>query len=96
MEDAIYDFFSKNEDSDLEELLSSIGFNLTQPDTGTLDIEMDKVSANRFIFWLAAKASLKASDFHKLYYNTIPSDLAPLVGQENAIFMGYAFLKNQP
>lgn len=105
IENAIYEFFNKNKESNgqlniykLETLLNNIaGINGFFERTGSLLTENSRaVDKNSFIWWLAARAAVKAQDFYGVYLKSMNETIAPIASQELATYLGVAAISNMP
>ena len=70
MEDAIYDFFQVNSDMTVEQLaklISTDNLNLFHRPEELLSEELDDLDDNSFVWWIATRAAVKASDFYNMY-----------------------------
>lgn len=101
IQDAIYEFFQKNKDklyniNTLKELLNPAVFNFYDKSNELLNENLANLDDNSFIWWLASRASVKSSEFFKLYkdYLNPNSDtlLAPLPIQELGVFLNYTLI----
>lgn len=103
IDNAIYDFFQANLDSDgkinkekLGRLLHNFaGVNgFFQKTNGTLNETTKYIDDNAFIWYIASRAALKASDFYGSYKQAISDDIAPIASQELPIYLGVASITN--
>ena len=94
MEDAVYDFFQKNgtDPKKLSKLL--MGLNLYTSGETLLTDESEDIDDNAFIWWLAGRAAVKATDFYYMYKNVITDEIAPIPTQELATYLNYASIVN--
>ena len=103
LENAVYDFFNANRDQNgnldsdkLGKLLNNIagpgGF---FQKTGELLTEAtESLDKNSFIWWLASRAAVKATDFYGAYKNSLNEKIAPIPSQELATYLGVAAVAN--
>lgn len=103
MDDAIYNFFQKNKDkladndqarADLAQFIKAAKFDLYDKNDGILNQTSEDIDDGSYLWWLASKAALKSSDFHKVYRNVISEDVAPIPTQELGIFAAIAAIYN--
>lgn len=103
IDNAIYDFFQANLDGDgkinkekLGRLLHNFaGVNgFFQKTNGTLNENTKFIDDNAFIWYIASRAALKASDFYGSYKQAISDDVAPIASQELPIYLGVASITN--
>lgn len=98
LEDAIFDFFSKNQKmrnpAELSEIINRNNFNIYSENNGILDANSLDIDDNSFIYYLASRAALKASDFYKEYTSVISDTIAPVPTQELAVYLAYANVVN--
>lgn len=103
IDNAIYDFFQANLDGDgkinkekLGRLLHNFaGVNgFFQKTNGTLNETTKFIDDNAFIWYIASRAALKASDFYGSYKQAISNDVAPIASQELPIYLGVASITN--
>lgn len=93
MEDAIYDFFQVNSDMTVEQLaklISTDNLNLFHRPEELLSEELDDLDDNSFVWWIATRAAVKASDFYNMYKQIIDDKIAPIPIQELATYLNYA------
>lgn len=99
MEDAIYDFFKANSDrvkdpEKLSNIISSKNFNIYSNNEDILDSTSEDIDDNAFIWYLAARAAVKSTDFYNQYKTIISDEIAPIPTQELASYLGYAAIVN--
>lgn len=103
IDNAIYDFFQANLNGDgkidkhkLSRLLHNFaGTNgFFQKTNGTLNETTKYIDDNAFIWYIASRAALKASDFYGSYKTAIGDDVAPIASQELPIYLGVASIAN--
>lgn len=103
IDNAIYDFFQANLDGDgkiNKEKLSRLLHNFAgvngffQKTNGTLNETTKFIDDNAFIWYIASRAALKASDFYGSYKQAISNDIAPIASQELPIYLGVASITN--
>lgn len=103
IEDAIYEFFKANTNSEggidsikLQTLLKNIaGNNGFFNKTDSLLTENTKsLDYNSFIWWIASRAALKSSNFLGAYKNSLTKEIAPISSQELATYLGVAAITN--
>lgn len=103
IDNAIYDFFQANLDGDgkiNKEKLSRLLHNFAgvngffQKTNGTLNETTKFIDDNAFIWYIASRAALKASDFYGSYKQAISNDIAPIASQELPIYLGVASIAN--
>lgn len=103
IDNAIYDFFQANLNGDgkidkhkLSRLLHNFaGVNgFFQKTNGTLNETTKYIDDNAFIWYIASRAALKASDFYGSYKTAIGDDVAPIASQELPIYLGVASIAN--
>lgn len=102
IEDAIYDFFEANkvngklDSKKVGRLLYAIagdaGFFAENDDL--LTENSTSIDSNSFIWWIAARAALKGSDFYGAYRQSLSDDKAPIASQELATYLGVAAYTN--
>ena len=61
---------------------------------GTLNETTTFIDDNAFIWYIASRAALKASDFYGSYKTAIGDDVAPIASQELPIYLGVASIAN--
>ena len=94
LQDGIYDFFQKNQDKDLSEIINPKTLSLLTKEYKLLNEKTSDIEDQSFVWYLASRAALKASDFYSLYKDSIIDGLAPIIPQELAIYNTFAFLTN--
>lgn len=103
IDNAIYDFFQANLDGDgkiNKEKLSRLLHNFAgvngffQKTNGTLNETTKFIDDNAFIWYIASRAALRASDFYGSYKQAISNDIAPIASQELPIYLGVASIAN--
>lgn len=99
LDDSIYDFFNANMDKVTDsELLSKIinqdNFNFLSPNEGILNSDSSDIDDNAFVWYLTARAAVKASDFYNEYRTIVNDKIAPIPTQELATYLGYASVLN--
>ena len=99
LEQAIHDFFLANkdklEDEDkLSELLSGDLFDFESLDTKIMNKETDDISDASFVWWMASRAALAPNDFYGWFKESITDKMAPVSGQEQAIYTALAHVIN--
>lgn len=103
IDNTIYDFFQANLDGDgkiNKEKLSRLLHNFAgvngffQKTNGTLNETTKFIDDNAFIWYIASRAALKASDFYGSYKQAISNDIAPIASQELPIYLGVASIAN--
>lgn len=103
IDNAVYDFFQANLNGDgkidkhkLSRLLHNFaGVNgFFQKTNGTLNETTKYIDDNAFIWYIASRAALKASDFYGSYKTAIGDDVAPIASQELPIYLGVASIAN--
>lgn len=92
LQDAWFEFYQSVKDKDMTILLEKFSL-----DENMLAVnENSKVmSDTSFLWWLASRAAVQATDFFTKYRATITTDLAPLSLQEMSAYSGYAFFANR-
>lgn len=99
LEDAFYQFFQANSSwtstqlgKFLNKFAGAAGF-FNQ--TGRLLTEKSEaLDDNSFIWWMAAKAAIKSSDYYRAYSQALSEDLAAIPSQETATQLGVAAITN--
>ena len=103
IEDAIYDFFEKNKEADGSINSDKLGGLLKQfagmggffQKTGDLLTEGSKsLDTNSFIWYLAARAAVKSSNYQGAYKDSITDEIAPIASQGLATYLGVAAITN--
>lgn len=94
IQDAIYDFFKANSDKDLSELLNPKNFNFNSTSNKILNDKTDDLSDTAFVWYLASRAAVRASDFYGLYKQSFIDGIAPIATQELAIYTAFAQIVN--
>lgn len=103
VEDAIYEFFQKNQDKlnnvdDLKQLLNPSRLNLYTEAKELLNENLESLDDNSIIWWLASRAAIKATDFYSRYKEILDPKaerlLAPIPTQELAVYNNYANIVN--
>ena len=102
LEDAIYDFFDKNKENGtfnsdkLSGLLKAFagGGGFFQKTGDLLTENSTSLDKNSFVWWLASRAAVKASDFYGVYKDSITEKIAPIASQELATYLGVAAFAN--
>lgn len=99
LDDAIYDFFQKNQDkltdiNSLKQLINTKRFNIFNSTEEILNEDSSNLNDNSIIWYLASRAALKSSDFYSAYKEIIDTDtkrkIAPIPTQELAVYNNYA------
>lgn len=103
IEDAIYDFFEENKEADGSINSDKLGGLLKQfagmggffQKTGDLLTEGSKsLDTNSFIWYLAARAAVKSSNYQGAYKDSITDEIAPIASQGLATYLGVAAITN--
>lgn len=99
LEDAIYDFFEANSDklSDsnlLSELINPSKLSLYTVPNELINEGTEDLDDNSFVWWLATRAAVKSSIFHKRFASVINNKIAPIPTQMLAIYTNYASIVN--
>ena len=103
IENAIYDFFQANQflltdPTKLAQLINPINLDLYTNAEELLNEDLEALDDNSFVWWLAGRAAIKASDFYYQYRQIINPDtekpLAPIATQELAVYNNYASIVN--
>ncbi len=100
IEDAINVFFTKNIDkvSDVKTFGSfirkSIGDLYANP-SDILNVNTKTMDDNSFFWWLATRAAVLSTDFHKEFAEIQDDTIAPIPTQELAIYTNYASIMNK-
>ena len=103
IEDAVFDFFNENKDSNgkldkdkvgklLQVFAGDDGFFAANDDL--LTENSTSIDANSFIWWLASRAALRGTDFYNAYQKSLSDDRAPISSQELATYLGVASIVN--
>ena len=91
LQDAVYDFFNSGNNLSQDKLSKMLRyFNLYTTGEDILTADSADVDDNAFIWWLAARASVKSSQFYYMYKAIINEKIAPVPTQELAVYMNYA------
>ena len=103
LDNAIYDFFQANKDSKGELSIEKIGKLLKkfagnagffQKTNNILNESTKSLSDNSYIWYLASRAAVKASDFYGSYKKAVNDKVAPIASQELATYLGVAAIAN--
>lgn len=103
LDNAIYDFFQANKDSKGELSVEKIGKLLKkfagnagffQKTNNILNESTKFLSDNSYIWYLASRAAVKASDFYGSYKKAVNDKVAPIASQELATYLGVAAIAN--
>lgn len=103
LDNAIYDFFQANKDSKGELSVEKIGKLLKkfagnagffQKTNNILNESTKSLSDNSYIWYLASRAAVKASDFYGSYKKAVNGKVAPIASQELATYLGVAAIAN--
>lgn len=103
LDNAIYDFFQANKDSKGELSAEKIGKLLKkfagnagffQKTNNILNESTKSLSDNSYIWYLASRAAVKASDFYGSYKKAVNDKVAPIASQELATYLGVAAIAN--
>lgn len=103
LDNAIYDFFQANKDSKGELSVEKIGKLLKkfagnagffQKTNNILNESTKSLSDNSYIWYLASRAAVKASDFYGSYKKAVNDRVAPIASQELATYLGVAAIAN--
>ncbi len=103
LDNAIYDFFQANRDSKGELSVEKIGKLLKkfagnagffQKTNNILNESTKSLSDNSYIWYLASRAAVKASDFYGSYKKAVNDKVAPIASQELATYLGVAAIAN--
>lgn len=103
LDNAIYDFFQANKDSKGELSVEKIGKLLKkfagnagffQKTNNILNESTKSLSDNSYIWYLASRAAVKASDFYGSYKKAVNDKIAPIASQELATYLGVAAVAN--
>lgn len=103
LDNAIYDFFQANKDSKGELSVEKIGKLLKkfagnagffQKTNNILNESTKSLSDNSYIWYLASRAAVRASDFYGSYKKAVNDKVAPITSQELATYLGVAAIAN--
>ena len=103
LDNAIYNFFQANKDSKGELSVEKIGKLLKkfagnagffQKTNNILNESTKSLSDNSYIWYLASRAAVKASDFYGSYKKAVNDKVAPIASQELATYLGVAAIAN--
>ena len=103
LDNAMYDFFQANKDSKGELSVEKIGKLLKkfagnagffQKTNNILNESTKSLSDNSYIWYLASRASVRASDFYGSYKKAVNDKVAPIASQELATYLGVAAIAN--
>ena len=98
MDNAIYQFYLDNIVSgkhQISELIDLSSWDLHSQNESKLNPDNTATIADEdFLYYLATRSALKASDFYSAYKNTLNDDIAPIFSQEMGIYMGTASVIN--
>lgn len=99
IQDAIYDFFQKNQDKlkdpvKLSEFVSLNRFQLYTEAKEILNEGVTSIDDNSMLWWIAGRTAIKASAFYNRYAQIIDGNLAPVPTQELAVYNNYANIVN--
>lgn len=103
LDNAIYDFFQANKDSKGELSVEKIGKLLKkfagnagffQKTNNILNESTKSLSDNSYIWYLASRAAVRASDFYGSYKKAVNDKVAPIASQELATYLGVAAIAN--
>lgn len=103
LDNAIYDFFQANKDPKGELSTEKIGKLLKkfagnagffQKTNNILNESTKSLSDNSYIWYLASRAAVKASDFYGSYKKAVNDKVAPIASQELATYLGVAAIAN--
>ena len=103
LDNAIYDFFQANKDSKGELSIEKIGKLLKkfagnagffQKTNNILNESTKSLSDNSYIWYLASRAAVRASDFYGSYKKAVNDKVAPIASQELATYLGVAAIAN--
>lgn len=103
LDNAIYDFFQANKDSKgelsvektgklLKKFAGNAGF--FQKTNNILNESTKSLSDNSYIWYLASRAAVRASDFYSSYKKAVNDKVAPIASQELATYLGVAAIAN--
>lgn len=103
LDNAIYDFFQANRASKGELSVEKIGKLLKkfagnagffQKTNNILNESTKSLSDNSYIWYLASRAAVRASDFYGSYKKAVNDKVAPIASQELATYLGVAAIAN--
>lgn len=103
LDNAIYDFFQANKDAKGELSTEKIGKLLKkfagnagffQKTNNILNESTKSLSDNSYIWYLASRAAVRASDFYGSYKKAVNDKVAPIASQELATYLGVAAIAN--
>lgn len=101
LEDAVYQFFNDPHNAakvanvdELAKLINGDNFNLFDPVKSLLTDTVEDLDDNQFIFSLAARATIKSSDFYNALRKTFNDQKAPIPMQEQATYLNVAMVLN--
>lgn len=103
LDNAIYDFFQANKDSKGELSVEKIGKLLKkfagnagffQKTNNILNESTKSLSDNSYIWYLASRAAVRASNFYGSYKKAVNDKVAPIASQELATYLGVAAIAN--
>lgn len=103
IENAVYDFFQANQPlltdpNKLAQLINPTNLDLYTNAEELLNEGLEALDDNSFVWWLAGRAAIKASDFYYQYRQIINPEaekpLAPIATQELAVYNNYASIVN--
>lgn len=94
IQNAVYDFFDTNKDKEWSTLFNPNIFSLTEPVNDLLNENTDDLSDNSFVWWLATRGAIKATDFYNAYKTALSENLAPIPSQELGIYLNVATVVN--
>lgn len=103
IENAVYELFQANKillenPEVLAKLVDPKKLDLYNVGGQLLNEDMESIDDNAFVWWLASRAALKASDFYFQFKQVLNPDaekpIAPIVTQELAIYNNYASIIN--
>lgn len=103
IEDSIHEFFWNNKDKlfnidELKKFINPNVFSLYNPKEDILNEDLENLSDNTLIWWLASRVAIKSSGFCKEFGDIIDPDsdnpIAPVAPQEAAVYIAYASILN--
>ncbi len=103
LDNTIYDFFQANKDSKGELSVEKLGKLLKkfagnagffQKTNNILNESTKSLSDNSYIWYLASRAAVRASDFYGSYKKAVNDKVAPIASQELATYLGVAAIAN--